>query len=71
MRLCVFEKPRSDKYILLYIVCSRGEEFLWGPIAHASLILGLAAVAPLRRGGQMAKKKSKKTELQGDDTTMG
>jgi len=28
--------------------------------ARASLILGLAAVAPLRRGGQMAKKKSKK-----------
>jgi hypothetical protein len=32
----------------------RGEEFSWG---RSMLIPGLAAVAPLRSGGQMAKKK--------------
>lgn len=69
--VCLKNRERASIYYCTSFVRG-GEEFSWGPTARASLILGLAAVAPLRRGGQMAKKKKiEKTELQGDDTTTG
>lgn len=63
MCVCVCLKNR-------YRLFEGGRIFVGSHTALASLILGLAAVAPLRRGGQMAKKNRKKTELQGDDTTV-
>jgi len=62
----VLEKPISDTYILLYIVCSRGEEFSWGPYSSRvtySRIGGCRSITPGRPNGK--KKIEKKLNYKG------